>query len=252
MKKLIFLVLLLAVAWVAWPLYSMYQIYGGLQSADASVLNNKIDFVTLRKNMRPTISHEVDGVIAKNAGGAGKLFGGQIGKLKGKIVDGALTKVVTAQGLAKVFKAGGDVTGPIKEMVMGQFGKLGGLSALAGGGSSSGGGGLGSLLGGLGGGEQAGLGGMLGGLAAKKGGSALGGLLGGGSKKTEAKTDDAAPAKPAKYGIGNLKRFAFTGLTSMEVGVAKDASVDGADVTAVMAFKDFDWKLVNIIPRQKK
>ncbi len=254
MKKLIFLVIIVALVWVAWPVYSMYQIYGGLKTADVSVLNNKIDFTTLRTNMKPSISNQVDGVIADSTKGAGALssvLGPQIGKLKGKIVDSALNSVVTAKGLAKVFKAGGDVTGPIKEMVMGQMGKLGGLGALTGGGGNGGssGGGLGGLLGGLTGGQKSGLGGLLGGFAAKK----AGGLLGGGDKKPAATAKaDTAPSKPAKYGIGNLKRFAFTSPTRMVVGVAKDASVDGADVTAVMEFKNFDWKLTNLIPRPHK
>ncbi len=252
MKKLLFLVLLLAIGWVAWPVYSMYQIYGGLKTADVGTLNSKIDFTSLRSNMRPTVTHEVDGALADVTKGAGGLLGPQINKLKGKIVDGALQNIVTAKGLAKVFKAGGDVTGPIKEMVLGQVGKLGGLGALTGGGSGSSGGGLGGLLGGLTGKQKGGLGGMLGGLATKHGGSALGGLLGGDKKKAAEPAAKAKPSKPAKYGIGNLKRFAFTSPFKMEVGVAKDARVDGPDVTAVMEFKDFGWRLTNIIPRKRK
>ena len=204
--------------------------------------------------MKPTISHEVDGAINKatsEAGALASIIKPQLAKFKSQIVDGAVKSVVTAQGLAKVFKAGGDVTGPIKDIVMGQVGKLGGgLSSLTGGGGSgSSGGGLGGLLGGLTGGQKGGLGGLLGGLAGKKAKDALGGMLSGKSKKAEANSDE--PAEKASYGLGNLKRFASTSPTRMVVGVAKNAKTDGADVTAVMEFKNFDWKLTNIIPRKR-
>lgn len=61
-----------------------------------------------------------------------------------------------------------------------------------------------------------------------------------------------ADGKPrAKFGLGNLKRFAFTGPLSFEVGVARDALAASPDFVAQLAFMGFDWKLVGLVPRAR-
>jgi len=183
-------------------------------------------------------------------------------KFMPQIIDMALKNIVTPSGLAQVMAHGGDVSSAVSSVVSKQMGKLGGLGALTGGGGGDGksaGGGIGGLIGGLlgGGGSDAkkGVGGLLGGLLGNKkvreiAGDKIGKVMGG-MKKNPAQDDGAAPAKGPSYGLSNIKRFAYTGLGSMELGVAKDAGNEGPDVTAVMEFQNFDWKLTGLIPRKR-
>ena len=252
MLRLLFLMLAVFIGgWVAWPAYSAYQIYGGMQSGDTDVLERKINWESMRGSLRPTVAAEVEKALG-DVGGASELTA----SFMPQIVEAALKAVVTPQGLAQVMAHGGDVSSAVKKIVSKQAGKLGGLAALTGGGDSSGGGG--GLLGGLlGGGDKDGGGGLLGGLLGNKqvrelAGDKLGGAIGG-LKKDETETAAEAADEPAapSYGLANIKRFAYTGLGVMEVGVAKDPGTATADVTAVMEFQDFDWKLTGLIPRQK-
>lgn len=58
-------------------------------------------------------------------------------------------------------------------------------------------------------------------------------------------------AKPSALGLSNIKRFAFTGPTSFEIGIAKDASGSDPDLTAQIGFRDMDWKLTGLIPKTR-
>jgi Protein of unknown function (DUF2939) len=58
-------------------------------------------------------------------------------------------------------------------------------------------------------------------------------------------------AKPSALGLSNIKRFAFTSPTSFEIGIAKDASGSGPDLTAQVGFRDMDWKLTGLVPRTR-
>ncbi len=255
-----FRILFLAVAvfvsgWVAWPAFSAYQIYSGMKSADESVLRRKINWDSMRASLRPVVATEVEKSISK-MGGKG-MAGAMMPQLKKQfmpqIIDMAMKTVVTPKGLTEVMAHGGDVSSAVTKIVSKQMGKMGGLGALTGGGGKSGGGG--GLLGGLlGGGDKKGIGGMLGGLlgnkkvrefAGDKMGKAMGGM---GKSEPASEGANEQPAKPS-YGLGNIKRFAYTGLGAMELGVAKDPSTDGPDVVAVMEFQDFDWKLTGLVPR---
>ena len=246
MLRLLFLLLAVFIGgWVAWPAFSAYQIYGGMKSADAGVLERKINWDSMRTSLRPTVKREVE----KAIGGSGAK--GFTGALMPQIVDAAMKTIVTPKGLAQVMAHGGDVSSAVSEIVSKQAGKLGGLGALAGGGDGGSGGGglLGGLLGG--GDNKSGAGGILGGLLGNKkvremAGDKLGGMM---KKKEEPEMADK-PSSPS-YGLANIKRFAYTGLGAMEVGVAKDPAIDTPDVVAVMEFQDFDWKLTGLVPRSK-
>jgi len=218
-------------------------------------LRRKINWDSMRASLRPVVATEVEKSISK-MGGKG-MAGAMMPQLKKQfmpqIIDMAMKTVVTPKGLTEVMAHGGDVSSAVKKIVSKQMGKMGGLGALTGGGGKSGGGG--GLLGGLlGGGDKKGIGGMLGGLlgnkkvrefAGDKMGKAMGGM---GKSEPASKGANEQPAKPS-YGLGNIKRFAYTGLGAMELGVAKDPSTDGPDVVAVMEFQDFDWKLTGLVPR---
>lgn len=58
-------------------------------------------------------------------------------------------------------------------------------------------------------------------------------------------------AAPSPLGLSNIKRFAFTGPTSFEIGIAKDASGSDPDLTAQMEFRDMDWKLTGLVPKTR-
>ena len=258
MLRILFLLLAVFIGgWVAWPAYSAYQIYGGMKSADESVLRRKINWDSMRASLRPVVAVEVEKAIGKAGGGEG-LSGALMPQLKKQfmpqIIDLALKSVVTPRGLTEVMAHGGDVSGAVKKIVSNQIGKMGGLGALTGGGGGSddGGGLLGGLLGG--GENKKGIGGLLGGLLGNKkvreyAGDKLGGAMDG-MKKSDPEEDRSESAKPS-YGLGNVKRFAYTGIGAMELGVAKDTGADLSDVVAVMEFQDFDWKLTGLVPRAR-
>ena len=63
-----------------------------------------------------------------------------------------------------------------------------------------------------------------------------------------AKPTGSADAKPAAFGLGNIKRFS-PGLTSYEIGIAKEAATSLPDLTARLAFTGGDWKLVGLVPK---
>jgi hypothetical protein len=71
-------------------------------------------------------------------------------------------------------------------------------------------------------------------------------------REIETATDEAGiaeSAKPSPLGLSNIKRFAFTSLTSFEIGIAKDASSSEPDLTVQMGFRDMDWKLIGLVPK---
>ncbi len=249
MLRILFLLLAVFIGgWVAWPAYSAYQIYGGMKAADEDVLQRKINWDSMRASLRPVVAAEVEKAVGKSGAG------GLTGSFMPQIVDMAMKAIVTPKGLAQVMAHGGDVSSAVSSVVSKQMGKLGGLGALTGGGSDAGGGGGGLLGGLLGGGDKKGVGGVLGGLLGNEkvremAGDKIGGVLGG-SKKSEPDTPDQADEGPG-YGLSNIKRFAYTGIGSMEVGVAKDPAAQDSDVTAVMEFQGFDWKLTGLVPRMK-
>jgi len=252
MLRILFLaVVVLVGGWVAWPAFSAYQIYSGMQSADESVLRDKINWDSMRVSLRPIVASEVEKSIGKigGKGMAGALMPQLKQRFMPQIIDMAMKTVVTPRGLTQVMAHGGDVSSAVKKIVSKQVGKMGGLGAL------TGGGGGGGLLGGLPGGDaKKGIGGMLGGLLGNKkvrdfAGDKIGNVMGGmGKSEPDKEMEEDKPAKPS-YGLGNIKRFAYTGLGAMELGVAKDPSSEGSDVVAVMEFQDFDWKLTGLVPR---
>ena len=234
MKKLLLLGMVVAIAWFAWPFYSLYSIYGGMKNADYDTLNNKIDWVSVRSSARDVISSKVDETMASGSAALGGLLGGQMMEMKDDIVASALKDYVNAEGATRIFKAGGDLTGVISELISKQVGKL--MAGSSSGQKSGGGFDLGSLMGGMGD-KAGGLGGLLG-FGGKIAKSAMGDS--GASEKSASK-----PSKPSKYGPGNLKHFSY-GFTTMELGVAKDARAKKSDVIVLMEFKDMDWKVTGI------
>ncbi|MFT5510170.1 MAG: hypothetical protein ACI89J_003262, partial [Hyphomicrobiaceae bacterium] len=132
MKRLILLVVLLAIGfYVAWPAYTGYSIYQGLEGNDPKALTAKIDFPSVRKSMRGPVLSQVNTRIEsvmKDLGPATKLIGDQIPRDNiEKIIDGALASVVEPNRIAEIYSNGGDLNAAIKDAVLDEINKMGGL-----------------------------------------------------------------------------------------------------------------------------
>jgi hypothetical protein len=264
MKRFIFLVILLLIGfYAAWPAFTGYRIYQGLERNDPAVLAAKIDFPSVRKSMRGPVLAQVNTrieTIMKGLGPATKLVGEQIpkGNIE-KIVDGALATVVTPEKVADVYSKGGDFNSAIKEAVLDQIDKMGGLAQVLN---------LGKLLGGGEGEGQTSGGGSIGGfkipgglgglLKNKEVGDAIGGLAGklgldpaklaGKLFPASGEGPDSSTGKTASIGLGNIKSFGFNGPTALQLGVARKAEAAGPDVTTELAFRNYDWRVTKLTP----
>lgn len=262
MKRLILLVVLLAIGfYVAWPAFTGYRIYQGLEGNDPAMLAAKIDFPSVRQSMRGPVMAQVNTrieSIMKDLGPATKLVGDQIPKDNiEKIIEGALETVVEPKRIAEIYSSGGDLNAAIKDAVLSEIDKMGGLASvlkldklLAQGGDAPSGGG--DTIGGIK--IPGGLGGLLknkevrevvGGLAGKVGldPAKMAGKL---FPSRDGKAGGTA-GKPA-YGLGNIKNFAFPSPTAMQVGVARSPSASDPEVTAEIAFRNYDWRVTKLIP----
>lgn len=272
MRRVISLAILaLFVFYVAWPAFSAYQIHQGLKSGNTARLANKIDFFSVRTSLRPTVERETEQALADAIAKAGPVagtLGPQVkDKVMPKLVDRALTTLVTPEVMIRIYREGGKVKDTVKRIVAEQAGKMGGLGGLGGGlgdvldaaanSNDGGAGGTGGKLGGVG---------AVGALADKLGGGkGLGGLFG--KKKDDAAaTSEPAPqtaqattpvagddtkARPS-YGLSNIKAVGLEGPLGFKLGVAKDPAASEPDITAHMAFTGFDWKLVGVTPRNRQ
>lgn len=64
-----------------------------------------------------------------------------------------------------------------------------------------------------------------------------------------AATAPAPTGEKPKFGLANIKKFALTGLASFVVGVSRDPAAVEPEVTAELAFRGGDWKLVGLTPK---
>ncbi|HRK18085.1 MAG TPA: DUF2939 domain-containing protein [Hyphomicrobiaceae bacterium] len=256
MRKLLALIILGAIGfYVAWPAWSGYRIASALQAKDQATLASKIDFPSVRESLRPAVTKEVDARMKQQlagTGGAGQLLGGDLGKqLMSRIVDQVLATLVTPENVIRIAGDGAGVASAVQKIVMEQVGKAGGGlgGVISGAGGSSGnniGGVIGNVLGGAGSGGIPGLPGGLPGIPGLGGAGAPAQAPTPAAKP--AATPAAPPATPPSFGLGNIKGFGFDGPLGFSVSLARDANQAKSDVTAGMAFKDLDWKLVRLVP----
>lgn len=270
MKRLILLVVLLAIGFYgAWPAFTGYRIYQGLEGNDPAMLAAKIDFPSVRQSMRGPVMVQVNTRIEsvmKDLGPATKLVGDQIPKDNiEKIIDGALATVVEPKRIAEIYSSGGDLNAAIKDAVLSEIDKMGGLASVlkldkllgqgggdgqgsdapSGGGDTIGGikipGGLGDLL------KNKEVRKVVGDLAGKAGldPAKMAGKL---FPSRDGKAGATKPAGKPSYGLGNIKNFAFPSPTAMQVGVARSPSASDPEVTAEIAFRNYDWRVTKLIP----
>jgi hypothetical protein len=193
MRELLFLLLgLLLVFYVAWPAWSIYQIYDALEKNDATTLERKIDFPSVRESLKPAIRAVIDSRLDRTTGDAAgqPRDGGLRQQIGPQLMETVLNKIVTPQGIASLYAWRGDISQVLEDVK--EIREIG------------------------------------------------------------AATDEAGTAgsvKPAALGLSNIKRFAFTSLTSFEIGIAKDASSSEPNLTVQMGYRDMDWKLIGLVPK---
>ena len=229
MRKFIFLAALVAIAfYVAWPSWSAYQIYQGLQTSDKALLERKIDWPGVKTSLKPAVDVEIGKALDRSAqeGAMGQILSGPLrAEIQPKLSEAALNTLVTPDNLIKLVAEGGSLKGVLDSVVK---------AGLPGGGGAGGGMEIGGIK------VPSGLGGLI--------GKALGQAPAAPAAEKPVATA-SQPSKAPAYGISNIKRFAFTGLTGFEIGVAKDAAAATPDVVARMGFTGTDWKLVGLVPR---
>lgn len=265
MKRLILLVVLLAIGfYVAWPAFTGYRIYQGLEGNDPATLAAKIDFPSVRQSMRGPVLSQVNTrieTVVKDLGPATKLIGGRIPRDNiEKIIDGALATVVEPKRIAEIYANGGDINAAIKEAVLAEIDKLGGLVKVLK---------LDKLLAQGKEGEPSGAGASIGGikipggigkfLKNKEVSDAIGSIAGKialdpgkMAGKLFPASGDRARATPPKgqssFGLENIKSFAFPSATAMQIGVARSPTAADPEVTAELAFRNYDWRVTKLIP----
>lgn len=224
--------------YVAWPAYSGYRIKTAVDTNDSQLLAQKVDFDQVRASLQPIVAGEAERAISAAAAKAGEnaaLLQQFKTQLLPKVIDGAMTTLITPETLLRIYRDQRSVREAITDIINE---KLGGGAGL---------GGLGGLLGGAGG-KPGGLGELVGGK--------LGGLFGNKGAAAGAQTSDAAPAAPAdatggtrRFSLSNVKSFALSGPAAYAIGIAKNAASEQPDVTVDLAFSGSDWKIVGVRPR---
>jgi hypothetical protein len=115
--RLLFLLLgLLLVFYVGWPAWSSYRIYYALENNDATTLERKIDFPSVRDSLKPAIRAQVDKTLDRTMGdAAGQLRDGRLRQQIGpQLMENVLNKIVTPQSIASLYEWRGDLSQVIK------------------------------------------------------------------------------------------------------------------------------------------
>lgn len=271
MKRFLLLIVLLLIGfYVAWPAVSGYRIYQGLQNNDPALLASKIDFPSVRSSMRGPVLTQVNTrieTVLKDLGPATQLVGSQIPRDNiEKIIDGALVTVVSPEKIAEIYARGGDLNAAIKDAVLNEIDKMGGLLAvlkldklLAPADESAAGQGTGDAT--IGGFKIPGaLGGLL---KDKQVQEAVGGIIGKIALDPEKLAGKLFPSRPPvagraadqeasgnepSFGLDNIKSFGFNGPLAMQVGVSRSSSASLPEVTTEMAFQNYDWRITKLTP----
>lgn len=240
MKRLIFLLLLIFIGFYGiWPAISAYGIYNGLKAEDEAVLEAKVDWPSVRASFKEAVEPLVAEQLQKQSG----KMSGQIEGLAGvlgasfapKIVDILVDTYMTPKGLVELSKSGGKIN---VDSAMAELGR----SLPIGGGGNEGGTGMTGRLSDVLKDVAGGLGGIPG--ADKLKDLISGNKSGGGSSGSGNGSSGQIPP----IGMGNIKSFYLTSPTQLELSLSQDPEATKPDVTAAMGFKDWDWKLVKIVP----
>lgn len=212
MRRIVALVMCgLLMFYVAWPAWSGYRISQAFQTNDVELLDAKIDFPSVRANLKPIVNAELDKSLEQlrqeQSGFGGLIASGLKGDVATRLLDTVLDATITAPALMRIVRDGHDM----RDMVRGVLAKAGTIRG-------------------------------------KKGGSSEGASGSGTSETTPAQTSEP-PREKRRLGIANIKRITPHGPLSYSLGIARDPEATEPEVTATLAFTGGDWKIVAITPR---
>lgn len=246
-RLLVLLILLAAVGYAGWPIVSIYQIYKGLKPVDEPLLTRKVDWPSVRTSFKEAITpHIVRRINAET----GKLGGSPQGlaikrmatAMAPRLVDQIVGSFITPKGLARLAASGGNID--LASAGLTDLARKLMVSPETGDGQSP------SDADGF----------------FRKATEALKDVPGArealqdmarrelspsGSPGHSEPKDQVRKDSATDYGINNIKTIRFNSPTEFELGIAKVQSADNPDLTLVMGFQKFDWKLIKLIPHLK-
>jgi Protein of unknown function (DUF2939) len=96
--KLIAGVVALALLFLAWPLWSAWQLHRAMKTRDIASLEARVDWATLRANMKPRITQAIE----DNAANSGSITGALKRAISGVVADKGVDLLVTPQTLGRL------------------------------------------------------------------------------------------------------------------------------------------------------
>ena len=97
-KKLLAAVLTLALLFMAWPLWSAWQLHRAMKSRDIPALEARVDWPTLRANMKPRITQAIE----DDAASSGSITGALKRAISGAVAAKGVDLLVTPQTLGRL------------------------------------------------------------------------------------------------------------------------------------------------------
>lgn len=252
MKRLLLVVILGLISfYVAWPAVSLWQIYSAIKQEEPETLEQKIDFVSVRESMRPTvrmkISERIDEVKTRK-GTAGAIAQLLSGNVVDHLTSVVLERIVTPVNMIRLANEPGTLPEKINRIVSDEIGRVAGGLRL----NNPQSGNNGNGIAGAGDAFRKSLEKQFGGL-----GNVLRDVdRGAGQNAAQDNRAISAEAVAAedgerdvkRFGLSNVKAFGFAGFLAFDIGLARNPQADAPDLTLRMAFTDMDWKLIQIVP----
>lgn len=226
-------VIALAAFYVAWPVWTGYRIREAIETGNAALLEDKVDFPSVRVTMRPVLKSELERSLTagQDRGGLGGLIASQLkGDRVDRLLDAAIATVVTPEAVIRTVREGRSVRELSERILKGRTtGEQGEAT------------------------QRGGIGGVLGQIAGR---SQTGDARGSQPPAQEPSKQSASPpAKQAEPGakrrltLANIKSFAIEGPLAFSFGVARDVEKAEPDVVVKLAFTSFDWRVVGVLPQ---
>lgn len=98
MKRIVGLVVVLALAYLAWPLLSAWQLRSAVKSRDLASLETRVDWATLRTNLKPRLANAV----RENADASTGVTGVLKRAVGAAVVERGVDYIVTPKNLARL------------------------------------------------------------------------------------------------------------------------------------------------------